>query len=394
MGDAINYKEAILNAWRLFVNEPAFSSIPLPAIIGQDRIHTRDELFNFLRRDSAKPVFLIGAWGSGKTTYVRSLESELRKRFRYHYRSFYPVSNLNEAYLNLLPRGLWIALSIVGPVAIAAIAWLILKVPTINSHPKIIAIAASLAALFLITNRRKVFYIAASLINSVLCRKPCLTVIDDLERSPMDTLAIWAMLSNLWTVRHRYVILLGYESEEQRADIVSRAIKLDGQLVYLPTDNSVNHKLGKTLDPHLPFSNLDWLSLLTPRDIIRIHGVIEQEAPHYDSVRYRELLYLNQYFLTLMARLGVFRQEFSKITFNVETTSSGTHLKIRRRSQVDTGPVYSATPYLEQFRQSLSAGIQGIFLKQAPDTVEEALTTENIFQIRRLFSLFIGMADQ
>jgi hypothetical protein len=125
-------------------------------------------------------------------------------------------------------------------------------------YKELILLAVSGAGFLFVSNKMKALYIVASVLNLPLWGRGHITVVDDIERSSLNSAETWAIFSNLWSEGHRYLILLGYDSDRDKSEIIERAIKLGGHLVFLPTDYNVNYKIAKDLDPGLPFAISEW----------------------------------------------------------------------------------------------------------------------------------------
>ncbi|MBI5624887.1 MAG: ATP-binding protein [Elusimicrobia bacterium] len=385
-------QNALLNAWRLFANEPPDFILHRRKVLGEDRIHVKAEILRSLNQSDCRPVFVIGAWGSGKTTFVRNLEPDLRAKSRYLYRSFFAVSTPNEAYLNLLPRPIWIGLTASSLVVLAAIGQIAISKPSLLQYREIVVALVSVATFLFVCNKMKAFYIVSCLLNSRLWGNPFITVIDDVERSSLPSADVWAILSNLWMQDHKYLILLGYGSDDEKTEIIQRAIKLEGHLVFLPTDYNVNFKIAGNLDGSIPFSGGEWFGRLTPRDIVGIFVAVEKEATSYAAAEYRSILYVNHYFLKLLERLEVKHSEFThlKIGTNQDMRHLRLILSLRSWGSGNINPLFRIGRELQLFQSTLKPEIEQLIIRQPESTIVELFQTDNIFQIRRLFGSFVG----
>jgi hypothetical protein len=105
----------------------------------------------------------------------------------------------------------------------------------------------------------------------------------------------WALLSNLWIYRCKYIVALGFKTEPERLDLLEVISKLGGSLIELPLNAHVTQKIMLDMDPAFPFKPLDnpaedWMKELPPRRI----SATKSEVDHFDekSQLKRSMLYI------------------------------------------------------------------------------------------------------
>jgi len=385
--------ELSANFLRIILNEPPEYLKDVREIIASERIHLNEQIAALLSMPEQKPIFIIGPWGSGKTFHLHSLEGKLKVKYRYLYRSFFSIGDLKSAYLHLLPHGTRFSMTFCS---VFFLGWIYLKFPEAMGRVQglknfWLAILITIGFL-LITNQMKVFYGVVSLFNIPLCPPRIkLTVIDDLDRSSMSNADQWALLSNLWAVGHRYIVLFGYNSEETKLSIIEKAMKLGGHLVFLPLDPQINQKIAKALDNDLPFGESQWFENITPRDIVQIFTTVDLEARSIESKDYRQLLYLNRYFITLMRNLGVKRSQFDEIRIAVDSFGSNKTISLQAQRTINEGRTLPMDihQYFGGFRGSIDTKLQELICERFAGSLNAIFKIESLAEIRRILTVVI-----
>ena len=85
-------------------------------------------------------------------------------------------------------------------------------------------------------NASNLMYTCYETINSLFSRKEKIVIIEDLERSPLGIKEQWALLSNLWGYKRKYIITWGYSPDERKEKLrmLEYAMKLDGSVIEIP----------------------------------------------------------------------------------------------------------------------------------------------------------------
>ena len=282
----------------------------------------REQVEAYLSERPAKPVFIVGAWGSGKTTQVMRMYGDLSDSYRVSYRSLYSVHTLRSAYLFLTERLSKFLTVFSGGLLLYLVGVLYNKCFRDSIYWPVSWVWPGLLGLFylLITNYLKIAYIIISFFSCVIGKKEQLVIIDDLERSGLSISDQWALLTNLWTWRQRYIVLMGYDTEDQRIEVIERASKLGGHILFLPIRPSSNHSIARKLDPDLCLESGEWWGKLTPRDIVKIISEVDNCYERKKEAQLkRSLLYSNRFFVRLMERLELTPEEQDFLSFTKET---------------------------------------------------------------------------
>lgn len=246
--------------------------------------------------DAFELLFVIGPWGSGKSTEIdRAIESlGLGRTTRKVH--FFGESSPRSAQVRLvtaLPRlaaGLILVtlLTVIAGVARECASAMIVRGP--NWIPQLIewvnvvpgvpvwSLAYSVLAFALLTNRLQLFYIAGAMVQGLFGRRRII-VLEDLERSSLGEKDQWALINGLWRHGLSYVVPIGFDSLELKANLIGRILKANGRWVELPSRGETNLGLATAFDRRFPFQDAsEWLSHFSAREVISLaeHSSVEK----------------------------------------------------------------------------------------------------------------------
>jgi energy-coupling factor transporter ATP-binding protein EcfA2 len=253
------------NFFLLLINDlPAdqVKSFPIPDDEKHSKLREKKDSIGRLLNKNGK-VCIVGPWGSGKSTLAKTFtdSNENKKEYSIRWASFASITHLSHAFYQLTFRRTWLY-TLVFVTCLFGLA-IYLK---FNIEPNISILALAFTFLFFYTMKARLAYIFLSLI-MLLKGKNNLVVIDDLDRCSLSFSEQFALLSNLFPWRHKYIVTYGYHDNSQVSEIFELVKKLDIPyiLVYPEPERIVDY--AKFLDERFPFSAEEWMSALSFRDI-------------------------------------------------------------------------------------------------------------------------------
>lgn len=252
-----------------------------------EKVH--QQLEEAIRTNSRRPIFLVGPFGSGKTTQLGEFfkrHPELKARTL----SFNKISSLDFAFANITKYTLRL---LIVQLCSSLLAYLFVLMPQMGALP----LAMTIGIMYTKT-LGNFLYLVHEVLDTALRRKPEIVVIEDLERSSLRPEDQWAFLSNLWSHRRIYLVTFGYPPDEkkQRLKFLEWTLKLGGTFIEQPIIETAIYDFMKRLDPAFPFrhrevdalENRGWLSLFTFREMemlreqVRLRGEEQREADYIE----------------------------------------------------------------------------------------------------------------
>ncbi|MDE3046034.1 MAG: hypothetical protein KGJ02_05270 [Verrucomicrobiota bacterium] len=345
-------KKIFLEIKKQLMNIPSFAlNAETGEMLAEDHLeYVNKQIEAAIEQATERMVFLIGPFGSGKTTQLKYFFRQY-PNLNYTYRSFVHVNSFDFALLHL--ANYWSRLFFLGlGVGLGVLAMKLF--PVLSPLPFLLILSGFFAKTF-----ANLIYIFHETVDNLFRRKPKIVVIEDLERSPLSPADQWSFLSNLWQYKRIYLITLGYPSVEKdkALKLIESAIKLGGTVIELPPNEKLNYEMIRKLDPAFPFQqmkkdkleNKGWMSMFTLREMLLLREQAILRSEHAPSEEMRQLKYVEVAFQLLLGKLGLAKGE---ITFVEET----------RKIKGYTGKKLSSdeTHYLESFIQSIRSelGIQ------------------------------------
>lgn len=313
-----------LTAWkevkRQLENAPSFAAT-IEKIKQSKPDHLQSEHLDYvdrqieeaLKNKGHRLIFLLGPFGVGKTTQIHYFIRQ-RPELNYTLRSFIKIKTLDHAFLHLtnyVSRSASLALFFLLSLLFV---WL---VPATGALPFLLT-----TSYLFVKNAGNLVYILHQLCDNLFSRKDRIVVIEDLERSPLESPDQWALLSNLWHLKRTYLVPIGYSTENEnnsKFKALEYAQKLGGIVIEIMPYTQLNFSIIKKLDPDFPFmidhdihtKKGDWLSLFTPREMWTIYEQTYLRTLHKPGAATKQEHYISVCLEFLIAKLGLSRREIN-----------------------------------------------------------------------------------
>jgi hypothetical protein len=297
-----------------------FPAVGLLPIFNSERLDSVNrQLEKAIEKSAPQMIFLISPFGSGKTTQLNYFFRN-NPQHKPKYRSLAKADTLEVAFLqltNFLTRLLFIVSFL--SIGVALIQW----VPELGSLPLFI-----FAVGFFTKTFGNQIYILQQILSSIFRIKPRIIVIEDLEKSSLNSSNQFVFLSSLWRYNTIYIITLGYPPHEQNGalKLIETAVKLGGTIIELPVEEAAQYEMIQNLDPDFPFQQTKkdqqgkkgWLSLFTFRELIILQQqvLLREEADLTEPGEMRKLHYVEQCLRILKDKLTLANRQ---LTFIEET---------------------------------------------------------------------------
>lgn len=267
----------------ILFNPPKYIS-PKQVLTGASELGTYDKLSSALHSKEETPIFLLGEFGSGKTTHIRELIKN-EKDFNFYELSFFSIRTLEEAYMKLVPTQDKFLTLVIGIVLTFITYQKFSSPPWTYIFP--------LLGIYFLSSKTRFVYIVSQIARGLGSRR--IIIIDDLDRSSMAENEIWAFLAHLVQYKTKYIICLGFNTIEDRINKIAQIGKLNGRFIELPLNQRVTHGIIKGLYPEFPFVVHRTFESLNPRELIAIG---EQVAVHSvsNSTIERKLIWIKLVF--------------------------------------------------------------------------------------------------
>ena len=238
-----------------------------------DELIAKLEYLDKLTKENDK-VFIIGPWGSGKSTLVKTYTGwgAANSSHSIRWASFSPITQLSHAFYQLTYRWTWL---LILSLLVGTAYWLISKGHKIDSTWGLVTLVFGF--LFIYTDKSRVAYILLSLIANMYPRKK-LVVIDDLDRCSLPISDQFALLSNLFPWGYKYIITYGYHKNDQLLEILELVKKLGIPYMLVNPEPESVAQYGKSLDNRFPFSQEPWMSVVSYRDIESVVSLVKMNS--------------------------------------------------------------------------------------------------------------------
>jgi len=304
---------------RQLTNVPSFAleMDSLEKIQSQHMDHLDRQIEEAVKTHPVGLIFLVGPFGSGKTTQIRHFIQE-HPNFDCIYKSFVKVHQLDLAFLHLtnyLSRLVFLVFIILSGI-------LLMKFfPNTAPLPFVMIIGY-----FFVKNAGNLVYILHEACHNFFFRRHQVIILEDLERSSLAASDQWALLANLWLLERTYLISLGYSPNDKktRLQMLEYVQKLGGAVIELLPYKMLNFSLIKNTDPNFPFDidckepsgKGDWLSLFTPREMLVVQEEVLLKMSYNPAPEYRKLQYIRIFLDLILSKLDLSQ---GKIFYNEKT---------------------------------------------------------------------------
>ncbi|MBK7891193.1 MAG: hypothetical protein IPJ84_10205 [Bdellovibrionales bacterium] len=304
-------------------------------------------------------TFIIGPWGSGKSTFLSTI---LKDKTRYpnftrtQRVSLSTASNLDEAYSHLISPYLKIGVFITFVASLLFLSYdqtfedLYQKI--MRNNTAITSLTTMVLVLY-ITNAFRSLYLLSSALEVLPGNK--LKIVEDFDRGALGSDAIYNTLLFRFRYKTSYIVALGYKDTEQRSNYVEIANKLHARIILLGLSPTSLHSIATSVYRHLPVSEGSWLTTFSARRLISILSKIKLgETGLSDRDRFWRFA-------------GTFMKEIL-YEFQITDTKGFNFSRDGRRVSNDQIPE-SALMALESFLQSLN---QGLFQASIPSELQSS----------------------
>lgn len=270
--------------YKQLTNTPSFVEHRLPPLKYKGRLDAYNRQIDQALKDQKKGlIFLIGPYGSGKTTQFNYF-TQVHSTHEVIYKSFEKIDSVDFAFLHMtsfLSRTLFLFLSV------------LLGTTLVKLLPESGALPLSLLFIyFFVKNVPNLLYIFHETITSIFNKSPKYIIIEDLERSSLGSTGMWVFLANLWQYKRFYIVSLGYPVEDIKAkqSMIENAMKLEGCIIDFVNDELLNVEVidakdssfTACFDVGMAYDKSSWISLFTPREMLIIHqeirGSLQKES--------------------------------------------------------------------------------------------------------------------
>jgi len=270
------------------IGEPTHEIFIEPGVDISEKIH------HSLVQDKSRITLIIGPWGSGKSVQLKHFMKKEKKRFEFEEVFFFGTQSLAEGMMHLTSFQKRVSISILIALFFGGITTpyssLVKIYPVLdNSNVKTTAVTfGSIIGFAIFSNRARVFYFVGALFSS-FCSTNKVVCIEDLDRSSMSKSDRWALLSTLWAHKRQYIVTYGFSDSVERLELYELATKLEAQIIDLPLDAAVNHKIAKLFFDSFPFETATWMTIFPARELSRI---IKDELGKYPDEKNNIILQL------------------------------------------------------------------------------------------------------
>lgn len=228
-----------------------------------------------------RPVFLIGPFGSGKSTLISSMiksrQSPFDKGRRIHRVSMHAAANTDQGLLSLMHPA---QKRVVFLIAFACIAlgWTLAGLIPFLLFPGSATISLALLGILFSTvlifaggNRIRLIYLLYCYFPQIRFGADSdILVIEDFDRSPMSDAEMLTNLVSRPISSAPCLVVLGYSNPDQRSKLIEIALKLNGRIVSMVTDEVALAKIGKSVDEAFSFRGDRWISEFSAREIVAV----------------------------------------------------------------------------------------------------------------------------
>ncbi|MCM2353976.1 MAG: hypothetical protein NDI63_10215 [Pseudobdellovibrio sp.] len=241
------------------------------------------EEINDTAKYKGEVTFIIGPWGSGKSTFLSTLLEQKKTKYKNIKQTrritLNTASNLDEVFSQFVPVWIKVFYLIVTVLLIGIslfyVSWDTIAESTLKSHPAL-TIFAGLFAVFFLTNKFRLFYIFSSGLDLITGTK--LVIIEDFDRGSLSHGEIYNSMMFRFKMITSYVVALGYSSEEQKNSYVETALKLNAKIILFNLSENSLYGILTSFYSNPPMNAGAWILNFPARKIISIIARINKHS--------------------------------------------------------------------------------------------------------------------
>jgi energy-coupling factor transporter ATP-binding protein EcfA2 len=292
-------------------------------------------------------IFVIGAWGSGKSTFLSTLikDSSSHKKIKNSQRiSLSSATNLNEVFTHFIP--LWVKVVyllialMVSVISIRYWTWPELAELFLKEY-RTPAFFVTIFLMLFVTNKFRIFYLVSSLVERLTGNK--VKIIEDFDRGGLKTHDIYNSLFFRAKKNNSYIVALGYSSQVEKTEYVELAAKLEARIFLFNLSMDSLYSVLCDLYPNPPVQKGSWIKVFSARKLISIISKIQNNSESLsDEQKY--FRFIGTFFNEIVQELSI--SDLSKFDFN----SNGRSIVNSRLSLQETEIIDSYLQSIEDSR--------------------------------------------
>jgi len=228
-------------------------------------------------------TFIIGPWGSGKSTFISTFLMEKEKFKNIHnplVTSLSTATNEDEVFSHLISPDskfhvLWIAY---------CLSLVFFGIASYSQGVIVLGMLSPFIAYFttiFVTKRSRLTYIVSSILESRTNKT--IKIIEDFDRGALGLSAIYNTLQFRYRRNTSYIVAFGYSSILQRDQYIEAAMKLNGKILFFDLSEQSLFKILSKTTSNPPINSGKWITCFPARKLISLALQYEKAAKHLDG---------------------------------------------------------------------------------------------------------------
>ncbi len=253
-------------------------------------------ILNAVEKSNESVIFLIGPWGSGKTSAINEFKKQQKNKFIFIERNYFGIRDVDDGIAHLIGIG-WRFLLFIMILSILIVlhkitqSYLVLGSDVESSFLDAIELkgAVGVTLLFLFSfviqpKSRLLFLFSLAFQNtfyylrSLLTKKKTIIVIEDLDRSSLSLEDRFSFLSQLPPLSAQYLISFGHNNESEYLTLLEYINKLNGIIIEVQQDQEIAFSILQKNINYLPFiESAKWMTEISIRELLAVYYNLERE---------------------------------------------------------------------------------------------------------------------